>query len=494
VIDDCIIACRGVVKRFAATRALDAADFCVRRGSVHALVGQNGAGKTTLMRIIAGELPADEGQIAVDGSVGMVRQHRSIVPELTVLENVVLGAEPRRGWRIDWTRARKQVNDLMARTGLELPLRHRADRLPPALQQRCELLGALARGADILLLDEPTSLLTPQEVDGLFGVVRQLAKAGMTVVFISHKLREVADHCEAVTVLRSGRTVADLQAPFNLVDVGTAMTGGEIFDGVDLTTGEPVARVGAASAGPARLRALTTHEIPIAVRPGGVLGVAGVAGNGQDELVAHLAGTTSRPAYGGIELDGTAINHLDVRARRRLGMRVIPADVSVEGCAPDASLVDNVLTSEVPRELVGRLGTLRRDRVRRYVEATLTDGEVVYAHLSQPTRELSGGNRQRLVVARELAAGARVVIAQEPTRGVDFAAAAAIRRRLIDFAAHGGAVLLISSDLDELLALSDEIAVLYDEKVIAVERREDITLEVLGQRLGGLAALAGSST
>jgi general nucleoside transport system ATP-binding protein len=488
---DRTIACRGVVKRFGETLALDGADLSVRRGAVHAVVGENGAGKTTLMRIVAGELAADAGEATVRGRVGIVRQQRSIVPELSVLENVVLGAEPTRRGRIDWTRARRRVTDLMARTGLELPLEREAERLPPALQQRCELVGALARGAEVLLLDEPTTLLTPQEVEGLFRVVQELARDGLTVVFISHKLREVADHCDAVTVLRAGRTTARFSAPFELAEVGAAMTGGEPLDGVDVTLGEPTARAGtAATDAPPRLRALLSHELPLTLWPGSVLGLAGVAGNGQDELVAHLAGTAPRRAYGPIELDGVPLDGLDVLARRRLGVRVIPADVSVDGCALDATLVENVLTTEVPRELVGRLGTLRRARVRQHVEQTLARGEVVYARTSQLARELSGGNRQRLVVARELDAGARVVIAHEPTRGVDFAAAAAIRRRLIAFAAGGGAVLVVSSDLEELLAVCNEIAVLYDHRLLAVQPRADITLARLGQQLGGLVATA----
>jgi ABC-type uncharacterized transport system ATPase subunit len=483
---DAVLACRGIIKRFGATKALDGADLTVRRGSVHAVVGQNGAGKTTLMRIVAGELEPDNGELTVKGKVGMVRQHRLIVPELSVLENIVLGAEPMRGPRIDWAEARRKVEDVMAGTGLDLPLSKEADRLPPAMQQRCELVGTLVRGAEILLLDEPTSLLTPQEVDGLFTVVRELVAHGLTVVFISHKLREVVEHCDAVTVFRNGRSVAAFEEGFDLSDVGARMLGHEDHDAVDLNTDEPIARTAGGEVGGVLFSALLSHELPLRIRAGSIVGVAGVAGNGQDELVYHLAGVEPADDFGGIELDGRHLDRLDVRARRRLGLRTIPADVSVDGCALEASLYDNVLTTEVPPAVVGRFGTVRRDRARDYVTDLLKGADVIYSDIDQSASELSGGNRQRLVIGRELSEGARVVVAHEPTRGVDFAAADAIRRRLVAFAAAGGGVLLISSDLDELLTLSDEVAVLYDRRLVALQPRAEVTLQTLGQQLGGL--------
>lgn len=492
--------CEQVHMSYGPVQALQGADLRVRWGRIVGLLGENGAGKSTLMRLIAGELTPDAGHVSVAGSVGLVRQQLSIVPELTVLENIAFGAEHARGrrslpnrllGRIDWKELGERASAFAQRTGLEVPLHRRAGELPAGVQQRVEMLGALLRGSEVLLLDEPTSYLTPHEVDNMFAVIRKLAEEGLSAVFITHKLREVADHCDEVSVLRKGRTVAHFACkPFDLSAIGRSMT-----DDDDLSnlSSAPRTKYAAQRHAPAPAALLSAAGGTLQLAAGEIVGIAGVAGNGQDELFATLAGLRRDRRYMPVLLSGEQISTLGTWERRRRGLRLIPSEVKAAGVVAEASLTENVLTAMVPGELRRRFGFVRRAAAEAQTEKLISQAGIVARGPRQLAGELSGGNQQRLMVARELRGAASVVIAHEPTRGVDFAAAAAIDERLTDFAAGGGAVLLLTSDLDELLALSDRVHVLRDGRLSPPLERRDVSLGRLGELLGGLQAtdLAG---
>lgn len=477
-----VVSCRGVSKAFGAVQALDAAELEVRRGEIVALVGENGAGKTTLVRIIAGELAADAGKVAAGESVALVRQELSMAGGLSVLENIVFGAEPaRRAGVIDWRAARRRATALIEATGLTVPLEADAAGLAPALQQRAELLRALHRGARVLLLDEPTSYLSPRDVDSLFGVIRRLAAAGISAVFISHKLGEVAGHCDRVSVLRGGRNAGEFTSrPFSLPAIGRAMTG----EGLPPRS----RREASARAAGRQPAALSVAGGKLTVADGEIAGVAGMAGSGQDQLAETVAGLRRHPGYEPVSILGQDVTGQKVWARRARGLRVIPASARASGCAVSEPLAANILTSEVPAQARGRLGTVHRHNAALLAARVIADSDVRAASPAQPAAELSGGNLQRLVAGRELGSGGRVLVAHEPTRGVDFRAAAAIRSRIRGFADDGGAVLLISSDLEELLELSDTVQVLFEGRLSGPHQAGTLTLGRLGEMLGGLLA------
>ncbi|UWU19480.1 ATP-binding cassette domain-containing protein (plasmid) [Rhizobium sullae] len=488
--------CQQLRLSFGSLRALDNADLRIARGRILALVGENGAGKSTLVRVIAGELTPDEGLVAVNGTVALVRQQLSIAPDLTVLENIVFGAEHARGRNIlglkgiDWRERRRRVVELMDQTGLNVPLECPAGTLAPGLQQRAELLGALLRGADILLLDEPTTYLAPDEVDGLFAIIQGLAETGVSTVFISHKLREVAAHCDEVVVLRKGRSVAWFERkPFDLSIIGQSMTG----------VGLPTSEAKAVELRPPRFEGdcqtrLIAANGRLLVAAGEIVGIAGVAGNGQDELFATLAGIDSDERYQPVLFDGADMTAATNWERRRLGLRLIPSNVKAAGSATSASLVDTVLTAMVPDRFRNKWGFVRRQFAEEATQKLIEEAGVVASGPHQLAGELSGGNLQRLVVARELD-GALVLVAHEPTRGVDFAASIAIRDRLKRFAAKGGAVLLLTSDLEELIELSDRAHVIYNYQLGPSWPGGELSIERLGELMGGLgtASKAGVS-
>lgn len=483
--------CQRLCLSFGSLRALDYADLRIARGRILALVGENGAGKSTLVRVIAGELTPDEGMVEVNGTVALVRQQLSIAADLTVLENIVFGAEHARGRNmlgaqlrgIDWGERRRRIVEFMDQTGLNVPLDRPAGTLAPGLQQRAELLGALLRGADILLLDEPTTYLAPDEVDGLFAIIRGLAKAGVSTVFISHKLREVVAHCDEVVVLRKGRSVARFERkPFDLSVIGQSMTG------VGTLTSKPKAVESRPPhfEGDGQTRLVAAHG-SLQVAAGEIVGIAGVAGNGQDELFATLAGVDSDERYQPLLFDGADMTAATNWERRRRGLRLIPSNVKAAGSAASASLVDTVLTAMVPDRFRNKWGFVRRQFAEEATQKLIEEAGVVASGPHQLAGELSGGNLQRLVVARELDS-ASVLVAHEPTRGVDFAASMAIRDRLKRFAAEGGAVLLLTSDLEELIELSGRAHVLYDHELGPSWPRGELSIERLGELMGGLSA------
>ncbi len=484
------IRCRNIYKRFGRVQALDGVSLEVHSGRLHAVVGENGAGKSTLMRVIAGELNADHGYREVSQSVGLVRQNLSLVPGLTVLENIIFGAEPLHRRRIDFRSARQEINALMRRVQLPVELDTEAVRLPVSMQQRVEILRVLFQKAQILIFDEPTALLTPLEAAGLFRMLHFLLDEGHTVVYISHKLPEIVAHCAAITVLRHGKTVAQFdQAPFDIHSIAHAMVGKLAADSTlqpRSTPAQPEPDT------PVVLRACLDQPHPLVVHTHQIVGIAGIAGNGQEDLVKHLLGIEAHAAFSPAEFLGVNLQGLTTIQRRQRGLQAIPGNVRKEGCALSASLHDNFLTTEPPKHFVLALGRLQRSKTRLFAQDLIADNRIVTTGPEQLAQELSGGNLQRMVVARELAGSARLVVAHEPTRGVDFNAATQIRARLLGFAQAGGAVLLISSDLDELLQLCDSIYVLHAFRLVAQLSGTAITRSRLGELLGGISEGAAS--
>ncbi|MCA2977868.1 MAG: ABC transporter ATP-binding protein [Myxococcaceae bacterium] len=488
------IALRGISKRFGSQVALRDVSLELGRGERVALVGENGAGKSSLMNVLYGLYAADTGEVRVDGrparirtpadalalGIGMVHQHFTLVPTLTVTENVVLGREPTRVGQLDLPRARAEVLATCARFGFALDVDARVDALTVGSQQKVEIVKALHRGVSTLVLDEPTAVLTPQEADELFTVTRRLSDEGLTVVLISHKLKEVLAFATRIAVMRRGEKVAEVRpAETTPESLAALMVGprGPRPASVKAAPGPVVATLHRVSAG--RLR-----EVSCAVRAGEVLGIAGVDGNGQRELAEVLTGMRV-PDDGALVVLGQRGALTPGRARA-LGVRHVPEDRLRHALVTDFSVAENAALGRhrAPPFAAGA----RIDVAGRLAETqALLDAHDVRPrapHLRAGA--LSGGNQQKLVVGRELAGAPKLLVAVQPTRGLDLAAVDAVRGRLLDFRAGGGAVVLVSLDLDEVLALSDRLLVVHDGRVTGEFPREAFDERVIGRRMLGV--------
>ena len=472
---------RGVIRRFGRILANDSVDLAVAPGTIHGVVGENGAGKTTLMRILYGFDRPDAGTVIIDDApvdlsspadglargIGMVHQEFMLVPELTLLENLVLGAEPARGPLVDWAAARRAADRLSAGTGVELDWARPVARASVAARQRLEILRLLHQGVDTLILDEPTAVLAPAQVTELFRLLRNLRDDGHTIVFISHKLDEVLALAESVTVLRGGRTVATVRSD----EVDATMLA-ELMVGESLPQpavveprqrGDVVLHAGGLKAvddrGIERLR-----DVTLDVHAGEIVGVAGVADNGQDELVECLVGLRALTG-GSITLRGEDVTEAAVYGRRKRGLAYISADRAREGLALDASVSENAIAGAHRTEPLASMGRLRLRHIRSYVRDLVERFHVRGAQPAQAARALSGGNQQRLVIARELSRSPALLVAAQPTRGLDVAGIAFVHSRLAELRDDGCGILLVSEELDELVALSDRIVVLLRGRV-----------------------------
>ena len=476
------IGARDLTRRFGDVVANEDVSLAVAPGTVHAIVGENGAGKTTLMRMLYGLDRPDEGTVVVDDQpvrlsgpadatrrgIGMVHQEFQLADELTLLENLVLGREPLRRGRIAWGAARRDAVALAGETGVELDWDLPVARASVAARQRLEILRLLYREADVLILDEPTAVLAPPQVADLLALLRELRDRGRTIIFISHKLQEVLDVADVVTVLRAGRVTGSVGAaeadPATVVRmmVGTAVgdvrvptassPAGRVVLGVDgVTVRDP--------AGRDRLRDVSLH-----VRGGEVVGVAGVAGNGQDELVESVVGLR-RTVAGRIVLDGDDITASSVGVRRDLGLGYIPADRRRDGLSPTSSVSENAIAGSQRAPDVARHGWFRRGARAQRTDRIVERYDIRCGSVRAPAQSLSGGNQQRLILGRELEREPTLLVACQPTRGVDVRGGSYIHEQLLAVRARGGAVLLVSEELDELAALSDRVVVLAGGQV-----------------------------
>jgi simple sugar transport system ATP-binding protein len=479
------IRAEGLQKRYGDVVALRDGTLAIERGSVHCVVGENGAGKSTLLHLIYGQTRADAGRLwihdrevrlethspsrAIEGGVGLVHQHFMLVENLSVIENVVLGREPRRGPFVDLARAEGEIAAIAGRLQLGVDPRRRIDTLSVGEQQRVEIVKALWRGAEVLLLDEPTAVLTPPEVKQLLGVLESLAAEGKTIVLVTHKLEEVAAVAARTTVMRDGRVVEEFPRGTPAAAMARAIVGREHAPEVTrreaAAPGETVLAVRDLAAGD------HLHGVSLEVRAGEILGVAGVQGNGQSELVLAATGLLLA-RRGSVTVSG--------------GRGHIAEDRHARAVVLDFSLEDNLLLGR-QRDFAGPLG-IDRARVRAYAEERLAALDVRPPAPAAAMRSLSGGNQQKVVVARELGRpGLRLLIAAEPTRGVDIGATAAIHERILAAAQAGCAVLLVSSELSELRKLADRIVVFYRGK-IASEVAPDVDDDRIGRLMIGGAA------
>jgi simple sugar transport system ATP-binding protein len=493
---------RGIVKVFPGVAANDHVDLEVRQGEIHALVGENGAGKSTLMNILYGLIKADAGEILIQGKpapmqgprdairhgIGMVHQHFMLIPVFTVGENVVLGSEPvRPGGFYDHAVARNAIEDLTKRYGLALDPDARVGDLPVGLQQRVEIVKVLYRGARILILDEPTGVLTPQESTELFRVLRDLVKSGKTIIFISHKLKEVLAISDRITVMRRGKVVGHLITKnTNEAEIARLMVGRDVLLRVDKTPAKP---------GPVALRVehlsaasdqgvLALRDVSLELHQGEILGIAGVEGNGQSELVETLAGTR-RPVGGHVFLADRELSNLSAASIRLAGVSHIPEDRRGAGLVLNYSVADNlILGRQRTRRFAWDGLVLRLKAIFAWAQRLISEFDIRTPSSRTPARTLSGGNQQKIIVAREMATEPRVLLAAQPTRGVDIGAIEFIHRRLVAERDGGAAILLVSAELDEVRSLSDRIAVMYEGRIVSIEP-PDASEERLGLLMTG---------
>ena len=498
---------RDITKTWPGVRANDHVNFTVSKGEIHALVGENGAGKSTLMNILYGLIRPDSGEIKVNGQVariqgprdaialgiGMVHQHFMLIPVLTVGENVMLGREPvTTGGLYDVRRARDEIAALTRRYGLALNPDDRMGDLPVGLQQRAEIVKVLYRGADILILDEPTGVLTPQEAIELFGVLRELQRSGKTIIFISHKLKEVLDISNRITVMRRGKVVGELiTSQTSEQEIARMMVGRDVLLRVDKTPAKP---------GPVALQVdgltvLSDRNVPalrgvsFELHTGEILGVAGVEGNGQSELVEVLAGTR-RASSGRIVLGGHEVTSLGARGIRQAGIAHIPEDRRGSGLVLNYSVADNLVLGRQRTKQFSWDGLiLRLKSILAWARRLITEFDIRTPGAETAARALSGGNQQKIVVAREMASNPRVLLAAQPTRGVDIGAIKFIHRQIVAQRDEGAAVLLVSAELDEIRSLSDRIAVMYEGRIVSIEPPET-SEERLGLLMTGGGAVA----
>jgi len=485
VLSPCVLEARGITKRYPnGVLANDHVDLRVQKGEIHALVGENGAGKTTLMKALYGLEQPDSGQIllndqpttipnpdaAIRHGIGMVHQHFMLIPSLTIAENIILGREPTTRGVIAHGEAVRITRALSDQYGLHVDPEARVDIIPVGERQRVEILKTLYRGAEILILDEPTAVLTPQETHDLFRAIRSLVAQGKTVIFITHKLREVKEISDNITVMRRGKVVGTVPTvDVTREEIARLMIGREVLD---RTRKDAVAR------GPLVLEATNLNyvtpdgkralsDVSLQAYAGEILGVAGVEGNGQTELIEVLAGLT-RPAAGAIIVNGKEITGLGARGTREAGVSHIPEDRLELGLAADASIEENLIIDRYYRAPFSRGGFLNVKAEAENARQAIADFDVRTPDAKMTARSLSGGNMQKLVVARELSAHPNLLLAAQPTRGIDIGATELVHRQLIAARDAGTAVILVSADLGEVMALSDRLAVMYNGEIVAL--------------------------
>lgn len=498
---DILVEMRGISKRFPGVLANDRVSLSVRAGEVHALLGENGAGKTTLMSILSGLYRPDGGEILVEGrpvvfrsprdairaGIGMVHQHFRLVEPFTVAENVTLGLDrPRFALRL--AAVEQEVARLGDRHGLKVDPRAQIWQLSVGEQQRVEILKMLYRGARVLIMDEPTAVLTPQEARDLFTVLRQMAAAGRAVVFISHKLQEVMEVADRITVLRAGRNVATLEkAATSARELARLMVGREVSVSYQRTqqAGQEVLLCleGVEAMGDRGFLAL--RGLSLRVHAGEIVGVAGVSGNGQRELAEVISGL--RPTLrGSIRVGDTEVTGCHPARLIACGLSLVPEDRLGTGLVPTLTVCDNAILKCYRHPPVSRGPFLRRGEIRRRTRVLVEEFAVKVPGLDAPVRKLSGGNLQRLLLAREISARPRVMVAVHPTRGLDVGATAGVHRLLLEQRDEGAAILLISEDLDEILALSDRVVVLYEGRIVGEMPAAQASREEIGLMMAGI--------
>jgi simple sugar transport system ATP-binding protein len=498
---------RGIRKEFPGIVANDNVDLDVRRGEVHALLGENGAGKSTLMNILYGLYKPDAGEIrvrgnpvsfssakdAIEAGIGMVHQHFMLIPVMTVAENIVLGTEPVRAGLLDERAAANRVRELAKSFNFEIDPDARIDSITVGQQQRIEIMKALYRNASILILDEPTAVLTPQEASDLFEILRTLKREGISIIFISHKLNEVLEIADRITVLRRGKKIETVPREGATEEsLARAMVGREVL----LRVEKPPAQPGDVLLDVKELRVVDdrgiekVRDLSLSVRAGEIVGIAGVDGNGQSELIDAIAGLR-KVESGSVEVAGRALANASAREMFDAGLGHIPEDRQRRGLVLEFSIAENVALHDYAKPPDAKWGWLFPNRLVERARALIREFDVRGGGPLTRAGALSGGNQQKVVAGREIARDPKVLIAAQPTRGLDVGAIEFLHRRLVEERDEGRAILLVSLELDEILSLSDRILVIYEGEIVGEHgtdvSEEEVGLEMLGGRREAVA-------
>jgi general nucleoside transport system ATP-binding protein len=492
---------RGITKRFGDLVANDAIDLVVEPGEIHALLGENGAGKSTLMNVLYGLYQADGGEILVDdkpvtfsgpgdamrAGIGMVHQHFMLIPVFTVAENIELGHERHRFGFLNRRAARKEVREISERYGLQVPVDALVQDLPVGVQQRVEILKALVRDAKVLILDEPTAVLTPQETDDLMEVMRSLKEGGTSIVFITHKLREVRAVADRITVIRRGKVVGEAEPTTSSQELASMMVGRPVQLEIDKDTAKP----GQAILEVENLRVVdhtgqvTVDDVTFAVRGGEIYALAGVQGNGQTELTEALVGL-EQVESGKVLLEGRDVTRAGIDTMIGLGVGYVPEDRLHDGLVSSFSVAENLILDLYHREPFSNGISLDLDRIQKNADERVEEFDVRTSSIEHTASTLSGGNQQKVVLARELSRPLKLLIVAQPTRGLDVGSMEFVHRRIVAERDNGAAVIVISTELDEVLGLADRIGVMYRGKIIG-EMPAGASPEEIGLLMAGTA-------
>ena len=475
----------GITKKFGSLIANDHIDLEVEPGQIHALLGENGAGKSTLMNVLYGLYDPDEGEIRLDGKpvtfngpgdavaagIGMVHQHFMLVPVFTVAESVALGYEPTHPalGMINMREANRIVEDVSKRFGFDLDPKAKIDDLPVGAQQRVEIVKALSRKAEVLILDEPTAVLTPAETDELMAIMKELAAAGTSIVFITHKLREVRAVADKITVIRRGKVVGEATPDSSEEELATLMVGRSVMLKVDKEEPKPAPVVVSIQdlSYVNEDRVTVLDHVNLDVQAGEILGIAGVQGNGQTELTELLLGL-KHPTLGDIKLDGESIVKHSVRDRVDQGLGFVPEDRMRDGMVQPFSVAENLVLNQYRSEKFSRGPSLKLRAIQENAEKLRDEFDIRLTDVTNPITTLSGGNQQKVIVAREMSRKLKMLVASQPTRGVDVGSIEFIHNRIVQERDTGTAVILVSSELDEIQSLSDRIAVMYRGRIVGI--------------------------
>ena len=488
---------RGITKRFGAVTANKGISFTIQDKSIHSIVGENGAGKSTIMKILYGFYTADEGEIFIDGQrhnirnphdaialgIGMVHQHFMLVPPMTVLENIILGAETTKAGRIDFAQAEASVQKLLDDFGFKLDLHEKVENLSVGQQQRVEVVKALYRGARILILDEPTAVLTPPEVEEFFRILRGMRAQGKTIIIITHKLNEVLALSDNITVMRDGQVVGNLvTANTNAAEIARLMVGRDVLLRVEKPEAQPKDAVLSVS----QMQLLPNCEpISFNVHAGEIVGIAGVEGNGQTELIEILAGLR-KPVAGSFAVNKTNCAGLTARRIKELGVAHIPEDRHRRGLLLDSDLTDNsILGTHYRSPVAAVMGMLNHVAALSKSKRLIRDFDVRPANEALSAKSLSGGNQQKLIIGREFDIAPKLLLVSQPTRGVDIGAIEFIHRKLVELRDAGAAILLVSAELEEVLSLSDRVLVMYQGRVVGEVDPNQVRQEEIGLMMTG---------
>ena len=502
-----VVEMKGIVKNFGQVQAVKHGEFTLKKGEIHSLIGENGAGKSTMMKLLYGMYPIDEGEIIVKGEpmgtitpklaiehgVGMVHQEFMLVNELTVLENIILGFEPKKGLTIDFDKARKEVKKYIEQYHMDVQLDKKVSQISVGEAQRVEIIKTLMRGADIIILDEPTAVLTPQEAERLFEILNNLKQDGKSLVFISHKLNEVMAISDRISVMRQGQYMGTVnKEETSPLDLTKRMIGREVFLNIDKAyseAGDTILEVQdvwiPSQKETSKIRGMSLH-----VKAGEIVGVAGIDGNGQSELVEAITGLR-KVEKGKILLCGKDITNQSPRKVRESGLSHIPEDRNTRGLNRAMTIEENLIAVRLDQPPFTKGIMMNKSGQDAYAKEMVEQFDIRPADYNLPTSSLSGGNAQKLILARETASKPDVILASYPVRGLDIKATESIHKILVNEKNRGAGVLLVSEDFDEIFQLCDRVAVMYEGKFMGIVPISRVNLETIGLAMSGAARMDG---